>query len=283
MLRERVVAAIGILAGAALVGGVVVWRLAGSTYRADVETICNAESRSGLGIRKDMPALGEWLRGHLATPEGNELLSTLGERPLAERADRLPPAAGALGIAACPMAEAYEQLVADGDYRAELQRLCSYVTFPELGQTDDPARLQTLEDWIDTQASDPRTKALADPLRAAATPAARRRHTAYCVARDRHTSSRATSPRSSRNPRRARRGGWRRRRGLTKVGPAVVSAPGASVVHGASVVPARPYSRCARTPGAPGSVQRGKRPSEEPRGVTEIDRSRAHRPGGQSR
>jgi hypothetical protein len=173
MLRERRVAAIGILAGAALVGGVVSWRLAGSTYRADVETICDAESRSGFGIRHDMPALGEWLRGHLETPEGNELLSALGERPMAERAGRLRSAAGALGFAACPMAEAYEQLVADGDYRAELQRLCSYVTFPELGQGDDPARLQTLEDWIDTHASNPRTKALADPLRAAPTPAAR--------------------------------------------------------------------------------------------------------------
>ncbi len=155
------------------VAGVMVWRLAGATYRADVETLCDAESRSGFDLRKDMPALTGWLRGHLATPEGNELLFALGQLPMADRPLRLRAVAESLGLAACPMASSYERLVADGDYRGELQSLCSYETFPDLAQADDDARLQALEDWIETQASNPRTKALADPLRAAETPAAR--------------------------------------------------------------------------------------------------------------
>jgi hypothetical protein len=175
MLREgseaRMVA-IGAL-GLALIGGVVAWRLAGATYRADVETICRAEARSGLTLGKDMPALTAWLHGHLATPDGSELLARLGDAPMADRAPRLRSAAAELGIGACPMAEAYEGLVAEGDYRADLQRLCSYVTFPDLAGADDSARLAALEEWIESRAANDRTKALAGPLRSAETPAER--------------------------------------------------------------------------------------------------------------
>jgi hypothetical protein len=65
--------------------------------------------------------------------------------------------------------------VADGDYRADLQRLCSYVTFPGLADGDDAARLDALEAWIASDASNARTKALAGPLRDAETPAERAR------------------------------------------------------------------------------------------------------------
>jgi hypothetical protein len=167
--------AIGALTGLALIGAVVVWRLAGTTPAADVETICRAEARSGLTLAKDMPALGVWLRGHVATPEGNELLARLGDAPMADRAPRLRSAAAARGIGECPMARSYEGLVADGDYRADLQRLCSFVTFPDLAGSDDAARLDALEEWIESQAANARTKALADPLRRAATPGERAR------------------------------------------------------------------------------------------------------------
>jgi hypothetical protein len=175
MIRERTIAVWGASMGAALVGGVVAWRLAGTTLRADVETICSAELRSGLTMRHEMPALGDWVRGHLATPEGNELLSTLGDLPMAERAGRLQASAAAQGVTPCPMAASYDALVAEGDARADLQRLCSYVTFPDLAQGDDAARLALLEDWIAREAKDPRTKGLADPLRAAESPGDRAR------------------------------------------------------------------------------------------------------------
>jgi hypothetical protein len=175
MSREQTVGLAGGLAGLALVAGVVVWRLAIASYRADVETMCHAEARSGLVLSKDMQALTAWLRGHLTTPEGNELLSRLGDAPMSARAARLRDAAASVGAGACPMTASYESLVNDGDYRADLQRLCSYVTFPDLAAGDDAARLAALEDWIEGQAKNPRTQALAAPLRSAGTPAERAR------------------------------------------------------------------------------------------------------------
>jgi hypothetical protein len=161
--------------GAALVVGVIVWRLAGATYRSDVETICRAEDRSGFTLRRDMPALADWVRGHLATSEGNELYASLGDVSMARRADRLRQVATTLGLTSCTMVSSYEELVVDGRYRAELQRLCSYLTFPDLERLDDASRLDVIEAWIDGEATDPRTKALGEPLRAATTPAERAR------------------------------------------------------------------------------------------------------------
>jgi hypothetical protein len=172
--EDRTVA-IAALAGLTLIGGVVLWRLAGATVAVDVETICRAELRSWLTLAREMPALNVWLRGHVATPEGNELLARLGDAPMLDRGPDLRSAAAALGIGECPIAGSYEALVADGDYRAELQRLCSYVTFPDLASGDDAARLTALEEWIEGRATNARTKALADPLRAAETSAARAR------------------------------------------------------------------------------------------------------------
>jgi hypothetical protein len=155
--------------------GVVAWRLAGATYRADVETICGAERRSGFTLRLDMPALGEWVRAHLVTAEGNELYASLGDVPMAERAARVRSAALALGLPACPVARSYEELVADAESRAEMQRLCSYVTFPGIERLDDPGRLEVIEAWLEREATNARTKALAEPLREAETPASRAR------------------------------------------------------------------------------------------------------------
>ncbi len=172
MVRELTIGATLGLGGLALAGAVVAWRLAGS-YRADVDTLCGAEARSGLTLTRDMPALGEWLRGHLTTPDGNTLLSRLGDVPVADRASRLREAADALGVAPCPMAESYAALGVDADYRADLQRLCSYVTFPGLADLDDEARLAAVETWIEGASANARTRDLAGPLRSAETPAER--------------------------------------------------------------------------------------------------------------
>ncbi len=175
MSREpKTASAVG-LAGLTLVALVVAWRLAGTTYRADVQTLCGAEQRSGLTLAQDMPALNEWLRGHLVTPDGQALLSRLGDVPVAARPSRLREAAASMGVERCPMAKAYEALTTDADYRGDLQRLCSYVTFPGLADGDDDARLAAIEDWIASGAANPRTRDLAGPLRDAGTPAERAR------------------------------------------------------------------------------------------------------------
>ena len=174
-MRERTVGAVAALAGAALLAGVLVWRLASASYRRDVAALCDAERRSGFSMRDDLPALGEWMRAQLTTPAGNELLSRLGDLPFADRAGPLRVAAARAGLDACPTAGAYERLVAEGACRADLQRLCSYVTFPELVRLDDAARLDAIESWLAGDASGPCARALADPLRQAAMPADRAR------------------------------------------------------------------------------------------------------------
>src|SRR4029077_15658250 len=118
-------------------------------------------------LRRDMPALGEWVRAHLATPEGNELCAALGDAPFVDRAARLRSEARPRGLAACPLARSYEELAAEADARADLQRLCSYVTFPGIEQADDGARLERVESWIERDGASAGTKALAEPLRRA--------------------------------------------------------------------------------------------------------------------
>jgi len=153
------------LLGLVLVGGVVAWKILGSSYKGDVETICNGEKGSGFTVAKDMSKVTQYVRSHLATPEGNELFSTLSDAKLVDRAKRLETEANNLKIGSCPMVAAYQQVAAEGEYRADVQRLCSTVTFPKLAEQDDDARLARLEEWIDQSAKSPRTKELAEPLR----------------------------------------------------------------------------------------------------------------------
>jgi hypothetical protein len=160
--------------GVVLVVGVVAWKLVGSSYKGDVRTVCNGETASGFTVEHDMSKVTAYVRQHLDTPEGNELFSTLSDSKLAERAQHLQSESVKVGLPSCPMVEAYEKLSAEGEYRADVQHLCSSAAFPHLGEVDDAARLQRLEDWIDQAARSPRTKELADPLRQG-TPADRAR------------------------------------------------------------------------------------------------------------
>jgi hypothetical protein len=159
--------------GVALVGGVVIWKLAGSSYRSDIQTICEAEKGSGLSVEKDMAKVRQWVRAHLATPEGNEFFSSLDDSRVAERAKRLQAEATIVQLGSCPMAASYELVAAQGDYRSDLQHLCSNAAFPRLVEQDDAGRLTRLLDWIDAQAKSPRTKELSAPLRQAGTGAER--------------------------------------------------------------------------------------------------------------
>jgi hypothetical protein len=161
------------LAGGLLVFGVIGWKLLVTTYKGDVQTICEGETASGFTLEKDTSKVTAYVRGHLATPEGNTFFSSLSEAKLAERAKRLKSEASTLGIGSCPMAAAFEKAAAEGDYRGDVQHLCSSVAFGHLAEQDDAARLQRLEDWIDQGAKSPRTKELAEPLRQGATPADR--------------------------------------------------------------------------------------------------------------
>jgi hypothetical protein len=158
-------AAGSVVLGVALLGGVVTWKLSGSTYTGDVTTICEAEARSGSLLGKDMSAVTQWVRAHLTTADGNRFFSSLRDAEIGARAERLRGEASTLRIGSCPMVRSYERLAAEAEYRGDLQRLCSAATFPDLAELDDGARLSRVEDWIDGQAASPRAKQLGGTLR----------------------------------------------------------------------------------------------------------------------
>jgi len=162
-------------AGLLLVGSVIAWRLLGVSFRADIETICNGEKSSGYTAEKDMVKVTQWVRDHLGTPEGNQFYSTMSDVKMAERAKLLQSKAAEVKVDPCPMVPSLLQVAAEGEYRADLQHLCSRLTFPKLDEMDDDTRAAKLLEWIDQQAKSPRTKELADPIKQAATPADRGR------------------------------------------------------------------------------------------------------------
>jgi len=161
------------VAGAAAVAGVVGWRLLGSTYRADIETICDAEARSGFALSHDVSELTPWVSAHLATPEGNAFYSSVSDARVEDRARRLNDEAVASRVAPCPMVGSYVKLAADARYRRDLQRVCSSATLPGLADLDDSARVRAIGRSIDADANDARTRELAERLRQAAVPADR--------------------------------------------------------------------------------------------------------------
>ncbi len=153
--------------GIALVGGVVSWKLLASTYAEDVTTICNAEITSGLLLDREMAKVTEWVRGRLTTRQGRELFASLRDEPLGDRARDLRAEARAASFGTCPLAESFEELQRQAEYRTDLQHLCSRFTFPGLAELAPPERVQRLAEWIDAQATTARARVLASPLRSA--------------------------------------------------------------------------------------------------------------------
>jgi hypothetical protein len=155
-------------AGAVLVGGVVATTLVGRTYANDVDTVCHAEARSGHPLGASMADLTRWVRPSLTTPEGNALFTNIGYAPLATRAGILRREAARVRIGQCPLAESYERLALDADYRSDLQALCSRVSLPDFEGLDDEERLTRIEGLVDAGAKSARTRDVAGRLRRAA-------------------------------------------------------------------------------------------------------------------
>jgi hypothetical protein len=165
LLAPLAAAALGI----ALVGTVVSWKLLASTYAADVTTICNVEITSGLLLDREMAKVTEWVRGRLTTRQGQELFASLRDEPFGDRASDLRAEAHASAFGTCPLAQSYEELQRQAEYRTDLQHLCSRFTFPGLGELAPRERVQRLAEWIDTEATTARARVLASPLRSAKT------------------------------------------------------------------------------------------------------------------
>jgi hypothetical protein len=164
LLKPRNLALLGVV----LVGGVIAWKLLGTSYAHDVETICNSEKGSGLSAEHDTSKVTQWIRDHLGTPEGNELYSTLSDTHLSERAKKLQGAADDQHVSPCPLVATYQAMAAHGDARSDVQHLCSDLTFPKLATSDDDARMAMLQKWIDSSAKSPDTKAIGAAMQQAA-------------------------------------------------------------------------------------------------------------------
>jgi hypothetical protein len=159
--------------GVVLFGGIITWKLVGTSYKHDIETICNAEKGSGLAVDHDASKVSQWVRDHLGTPEGNQLYSALSDARLSERSKKLQEVADQNGVSSCPILETYQKLAAAGDARSDVQHLCSEVSFPKLVTSDDAGRLDMLQKWIAASAKSPRTKDIGAALQQAATGADR--------------------------------------------------------------------------------------------------------------
>ena len=155
------------IVGVLMVGGVVAWRLVGTSYKHDLETICNAEKGSGLSTDKETSKLSAWVRDHLGTPEGNELYSAITESRVAERCKKLQDEADKAHVAPCPLVQSYQQLAAASEARSDLQHLCSTLNFPKLLASDDAVRMTMIQQWTDAQAKSPRTKEIVEQMRQA--------------------------------------------------------------------------------------------------------------------
>lgn len=148
--------AVAVAVGVGLLAGTSAWQLARSSFSADVRTICDAEVRSGHTMADGMSTVTAWVRARLTTPDGNRLYSWLADAEITARAERLRRESLALGIDRCPLVFAYQRLAADAEFRADVEHLCSQLTFPDFADLDDEARLASLEAWLDASAQSPR-------------------------------------------------------------------------------------------------------------------------------
>jgi hypothetical protein len=155
------------LAGALMVGGVIAWKLLGTSYRHDIETMCNAEKGSGVTLEHEYSKVTQWARERLGTPEGNELYSSLTDARVGDRPTKLQEAADKAGVSPCPIVASYQQLAATSEARVDMQHLCSETTFPKLTATDDDGRLTMFQTWVDQSARSPHSKEVMAALRQA--------------------------------------------------------------------------------------------------------------------
>jgi hypothetical protein len=136
--------------------------------KRDVQTICEAESRSGLSLRASPAKLTAWLDAHVATTDGKALLEALDAAVPSERGPTLRIEAAGRGVASCPLADAYDAAVSDSGRLADLRALCG-ASSAELAASDDARRMQILKGAVSASPA-PETRALLARMNAAPAP-----------------------------------------------------------------------------------------------------------------
>jgi hypothetical protein len=83
-----------------------------TSYKADVQTICDAPRVSGVDRTTEEDKTGflfKWSGYNIHTPEGKGLLKTIEDAPKAERLPKLKAAMEATGVRRCAMTEWLEK------------------------------------------------------------------------------------------------------------------------------------------------------------------------------
>jgi hypothetical protein len=127
-------------------------------YHADVERICDAEHRSGISLKADPPGLQSWLQRSVASPEAVVLLNQLQAESLRDRAIHIRGEARNQSIAACPLADSFDALAKDDDYKTAVVSLCTGEAVSDQGgvarldvtYADDTERMREITDWTIT-------------------------------------------------------------------------------------------------------------------------------------
>ncbi len=133
--------------------------------KRDVQTICDAESRSGLTLRASPAKLTAWLDANVATTDGKGLLEAIEAAVPPERGATLRNEATGRGVTSCPLADAYDAAVTDSGRLADLRALCG-ASSADLAASDDARRMQILKAAI-SNAPAPETRELLARMNAA--------------------------------------------------------------------------------------------------------------------
>jgi hypothetical protein len=96
-----------------------------NVYHSDIERICDAEHRSGLTVKADAAGLQAWLQHSIASPEGVVLLNQLQAESPRDRAVQLRTEARTQSLATCPLADSFEALAKDDEYKTAIANLCA--------------------------------------------------------------------------------------------------------------------------------------------------------------
>jgi hypothetical protein len=126
-----------------------------NAYHADIERICDAEHRSGLSVKTDATGVQNWLQHSVASADGVVLLNQLQAEAPRDRAVQLRTEARSQSIAACPLADSFDLLAKDDDYKTGIASLCSgesvtgqgSIARLDVAYADDAERMRELADW----------------------------------------------------------------------------------------------------------------------------------------
>ncbi len=156
--KARIIA----IGGVALVASVVALRLGWGSYERDLRKVCFAEKNAGLDAKTELAAVEKWAKERLDTPEASAWFADLLSKGIGERGAALRQESSKVGIASCPLVDAYDELRARAEYRRDLFTLCSDLA--NVDDLDDAKRLEKVREWISTYAKSPRILPLGDKL-----------------------------------------------------------------------------------------------------------------------